>query len=114
VGAAWALLSTARINDEILAAARDSDQFDVLAVASREQARKHVLVEKPFSRRPEEVERPGARDRRALPLGGNGCRDRTVTSDRRFPRLCRRGQLNLSHGGIPKWVTPPPRFGPIG
>jgi len=102
----WGILSTARINRPVIAAARASDRFDVVAVASREQARadayarehdiarayasyeslledpdvdavynslpnsmhvdwtiraleagKHVLCEKPFDRRPEEVER---------------------------------------------------------
>ncbi len=101
----WGLLSTARINDEILAGARQSDAADVAAVASRDRARaeayarehgiervhgsyddlladpgveavyvslpnrmhvewatraleagKHVLVEKPLSRRQHEVE----------------------------------------------------------
>jgi predicted dehydrogenase len=99
------LLSTARINDHILAAARDTERVDVVAVASRDEARareyarehgigrahgsyeelladdgvdavyvslpnrlhhewtlaaldagKHVLCEKPYSRRPHEVE----------------------------------------------------------
>ena len=103
---AWGLLSTAPINTSILAAARASDRADVVAVASRDQARaeayarkhgierahgsydalvedpgvaavyislpnglhvewtmkalragKHVLCEKPFSRRAEDVER---------------------------------------------------------
>jgi predicted dehydrogenase len=102
----WGILSTARINRPVIAAARASDRFEVVAVASREQARanayarehgigrahgsyealledpdvdavynslpnsmhvdwtiraleagKHVLCEKPFDRRPEEVER---------------------------------------------------------
>jgi D-xylose 1-dehydrogenase (NADP+, D-xylono-1,5-lactone-forming) len=102
----FGLLSTARINDHLLEGARNSDLVDVLAVASRDQARaetyarehsieraygsyeellaaadvdavyvslpnalhvdwsiraleagKHVLCEKPLSRRPEEVER---------------------------------------------------------
>jgi xylose dehydrogenase (NAD/NADP) len=102
----FGFLSTARINDHLLAAARDSDLVRVLAVASRDQARagayarehsieraygsyeqlladgdveavyvslpnslhvdwsiralaagKHVLCEKPLTRRPEEVER---------------------------------------------------------
>jgi D-xylose 1-dehydrogenase (NADP+, D-xylono-1,5-lactone-forming) len=100
----WGILSTARINREILAAAAESDQVDVIAVASRVAARaetyareygieraygsyealledtdveaiyislpngmhidwtmraleagKHVLCEKPLSRRPEDV-----------------------------------------------------------
>ena len=103
---AWGLLSTARINELVLAGARASDRVDVVAVASRDAERaagyarergiarshgsyaalladpeveavyislpnslhaewtlralaagKHVLVEKPFSRRAEEVER---------------------------------------------------------
>jgi predicted dehydrogenase len=102
----WGILSTARINLPVIAAARASDRCEVVAVASREQARadayarehgieraygayealledpdveavynslpnslhvewtiraleagKHVLCEKPFDRRPEEVER---------------------------------------------------------
>jgi predicted dehydrogenase len=102
----WGLLSTARINDKVLAGARASDAVDVVAVASREakrarayadergipvahgsyedlladerveavyiglpnalhvpwtlralEAGKHVLVEKPFDRRVEPVER---------------------------------------------------------
>jgi D-xylose 1-dehydrogenase (NADP+, D-xylono-1,5-lactone-forming) len=102
---AWGILSTARINSLVLAGAEESDQVDVIAVASRDAARaeayardhrieraygsyaalledgdveavyiplpnslhvewtlraleagKHVLCEKPFSRRPEEVE----------------------------------------------------------
>jgi predicted dehydrogenase len=102
----WGILSTARINLQVIAAARASDRCEVVAVASREQARadayarehgieraygayealledpdveavynslpnslhvewtiraleagKHVLCEKPFDRRPEEVER---------------------------------------------------------
>src|SRR5436190_4495406 len=102
----WGLLSTALINEAILAAAAESPDVDVLAVASRVEARaqsyarahgieraygsyealledadvgavyvslpnnlhgdwalraleagKHVLVEKPFSRHPTEVER---------------------------------------------------------
>lgn len=102
----FGFLSTARINDHLLAAARDSELVRVLAVASRDQARaetyarehdierayggydellgdpdveavyvslpnalhvewsiraleagKHVLCEKPLTRRPEEVER---------------------------------------------------------
>jgi len=102
----WGILSTAHINRLVLAGARESDQVDVIAVASRDQARaeeyareqgieraygsyealladsdveavyislpnslhvewsihaleagKHVLCEKPFDRRPEEVER---------------------------------------------------------
>ena len=102
----FGFLSTARINDHLLAAARASDLVDVLAVASRDHARadayvrehsieraygsyddlladpdveavyvslpnalhvewsiraleagKHVLCEKPFTRRPEDVER---------------------------------------------------------
>jgi predicted dehydrogenase len=36
---AWGLLSTARINERIIAAARESDRADVLAVASRDAAR---------------------------------------------------------------------------
>jgi D-xylose 1-dehydrogenase (NADP+, D-xylono-1,5-lactone-forming) len=36
---AWGLLSTARINDRIIEAARESDRADVLAVASRDAAR---------------------------------------------------------------------------
>jgi predicted dehydrogenase len=101
----WGLISTANINGEILAAARETDDAEIVAVASREQRRadyyarangierahgsyedlladpeveavynplpnsmhvawtvaaleagKHVLCEKPFSRRPEEVE----------------------------------------------------------
>jgi D-xylose 1-dehydrogenase (NADP+, D-xylono-1,5-lactone-forming) len=105
VSIAWGILSTARINELVLAGARASDRIDVVAVASRDQARaevyarehgipsahgsyealladpeveavyislpnslhvewtlralaagKHVLVEKPFSRRAEEVE----------------------------------------------------------
>jgi xylose dehydrogenase (NAD/NADP) len=102
----WGFLSTARINDKVLAGARESDRLEVVAVASREapraeayarergieraygsyeglledpdveavyislpnslhvkwaiqalEARKHVLCEKPLSRRPEDVER---------------------------------------------------------
>ena len=102
----WGLLSTALINEAILAGAAESEVVDVIAVASRDQARarsyarehgieraygsyealladpdveavhislpnglhgewalraleagKHVLVEKPFSRHPDEVER---------------------------------------------------------
>ena len=101
---AWGILSTARINREVLAAARESDAVDVIAVASRDGARagtyarergieraygtyedlladadveavynplpnslhvpwslraleagKHVLCEKPLSRRPDDV-----------------------------------------------------------
>jgi xylose dehydrogenase (NAD/NADP) len=36
---AWGLLSTARINDRIIEAARESDRADLLAVASRDSAR---------------------------------------------------------------------------
>ncbi|MDQ2982922.1 MAG: Gfo/Idh/MocA family oxidoreductase [Actinomycetota bacterium] len=103
---AWGLLSTARINEFVLDAARESEQAEVVAVASRDAARaeayarehgiprahasyeslledpgidavyislpnslhvpwtiraleagKHVLCEKPLSRRPEDVER---------------------------------------------------------
>lgn len=106
LGVRWGILSTARINRPVIAAARASDRFEVVAVASREQARadayarehgierahgtyealledtdveavynplpnsmhvdwtiraleagKHVLCEKPFDRRPAEVER---------------------------------------------------------
>jgi xylose dehydrogenase (NAD/NADP) len=102
----WGLLSTANINDKLLAGAAESDEVDVIAVASRDSARaeayarergiprahgsyedlltdpeveavyislpnamhvewsiraleagKHVLCEKPLSRRPEDVER---------------------------------------------------------
>jgi predicted dehydrogenase len=102
----WGIISTAHINRLVLAGARASDEVDVIAVASRDQARaesyareqgieraygsyealladpdveavyislpnslhvewsiqaleagKHVLCEKPFDRRPEEVER---------------------------------------------------------
>jgi D-xylose 1-dehydrogenase (NADP+, D-xylono-1,5-lactone-forming) len=102
----WGIISTAHINRLVLAGARESDQVEVVAVASREQSRaeayarehgieraygsyealladpdvdavyislpnslhvewsiqsleagKHVLCEKPFDRRPEEVER---------------------------------------------------------
>jgi len=102
----WGILSTARINRPVIAAARVSDRYEVVAVASRDQARagayarefeieraygtyealledpdveaiynslpnsmhvewtiraleagKHVLCEKPFDRKPEEVER---------------------------------------------------------
>ena len=102
----WGIISTAHINRLVLAGARESDQVDVVAVASRDQARaeayarengieraygsyealladpdvdavyislpnslhvewsiraleagKHVLCEKPFDRRPEQVER---------------------------------------------------------
>jgi xylose dehydrogenase (NAD/NADP) len=103
---AWGVMSTARINLPVLAGARQSDRIDVVAVASRDEARaeayarehgierahgsyealledpdveavyislpnslhvewtiraleagKHVLCEKPFDRRPDEVER---------------------------------------------------------
>lgn len=106
MGVAWGLLSTATINDLVLAAVRGSDRVDVVAVASRDRRRaeayarergierahgsyealladpgveavyvslpnsmhvdwsiraleagKHVLVEKPLSRRPEDVAR---------------------------------------------------------
>jgi predicted dehydrogenase len=102
----WGIISTAHINRLVLAGARESDQVEVVAVASREQSRaeayarehgieraygsyealladpdidavyislpnslhvewsvqsleagKHVLCEKPFDRRPQEVER---------------------------------------------------------
>jgi D-xylose 1-dehydrogenase (NADP+, D-xylono-1,5-lactone-forming) len=102
----WGIISTAHINRLVLAGARESDQVDVVGVASRDQARaeayarengieraygsyealladpdldavyislpnslhvewsvrsleagKHVLCEKPFDRRPEQVER---------------------------------------------------------
>ncbi len=102
----WGFLSTAKINDQVLAGARESDRVDVVAVASRDEGRasayarerglerahgsyealledpdieavyislpnsmhvdwsiraleagKHVLCEKPLTRRPEEVER---------------------------------------------------------
>ena len=102
----WGIISTAHINRLVLAGARESDQVDVIGVASRDQARaeayarengieraygsyealladpdveavyislpnslhvewsihaleagKHVLCEKPFDRRPEQVER---------------------------------------------------------
>jgi xylose dehydrogenase (NAD/NADP) len=39
VGVSWGLLSTARINDLILAAAAETDAVDVVAVASRSRAR---------------------------------------------------------------------------
>jgi D-xylose 1-dehydrogenase (NADP+, D-xylono-1,5-lactone-forming) len=106
VGVAWGLISTARINDLVLAGARASDRVDVVAVASRDRARaeayarergigrahgsyealladadveavyislpnsmhvewsvqaleagKHVLIEKPLTRHPENAER---------------------------------------------------------
>jgi len=106
VSVTWGLLSTALINEAILAGAAESEAVEVVAVASRDEARaqsyarehgieraygsyeglladagveavyislpnglhgqwalraleagKHVLVEKPFSRRPDEVER---------------------------------------------------------
>jgi predicted dehydrogenase len=106
VAVRWGILSTARINRPVIAAARASDRAEVVAVASRDQARadayarehgierahgsyealladtevdavyvslpnslhvewtiraleagKHVLCEKPFDRRPAEVER---------------------------------------------------------
>jgi D-xylose 1-dehydrogenase (NADP+, D-xylono-1,5-lactone-forming) len=106
VAVRWGILSTARINRPVIAAARASDRCEVVAVASREQSRadeyaqeyeieraygsyealledpdveaiynslpnsmhvdwtiraleagKHVLCEKPFDRKPEEVER---------------------------------------------------------
>jgi D-xylose 1-dehydrogenase (NADP+, D-xylono-1,5-lactone-forming) len=106
VGVAWGLISTARINDLVLAGAGASDRVDVVAVASRDRARaeayarergigrahgsyealladrdveavyislpnamhvewsvraleagKHVLIEKPLTRHPEEAER---------------------------------------------------------
>jgi D-xylose 1-dehydrogenase (NADP+, D-xylono-1,5-lactone-forming) len=106
VAVAWGIVSTARINDPIIAAGRRSERADIVAVASRDQARadayardngigraygsyealledpdveavyislpnslhvewtiraleagKHVLCEKPFDRRPAEVER---------------------------------------------------------
>jgi xylose dehydrogenase (NAD/NADP) len=106
VAVRWGILSTARINLPIIKAARASERVDLVAVASRDQARadayareheieraygsyeallddpdveaiysslpnslhvewsiraleagKHVLCEKPFDRRPEEVER---------------------------------------------------------
>ena len=108
MGVRWGILSTAAINDLVLAGARESDRVDVVAVASRDTARaeayarthgietahgsyeallgdadveavyiplpnslhvdwtvraldagKHVLVEKPFSRRAAEVARAG-------------------------------------------------------
>jgi predicted dehydrogenase len=106
VAVRWGILSTARINRPVIAAARASDRVELVAVASRDQARadayagehgierahgsyealladpgvdavyislpnsmhvewsiraleagKHVLCEKPFGRRPDEVER---------------------------------------------------------
>jgi predicted dehydrogenase len=39
MGVTWGLLSTARINTALLAGARGSDQVDVVAVGSRDQAR---------------------------------------------------------------------------
>jgi D-xylose 1-dehydrogenase (NADP+, D-xylono-1,5-lactone-forming) len=39
VGVAWGFLSTARINDKVLAGARLSDRVDVAAVASRDRGR---------------------------------------------------------------------------
>src|SRR5262249_61037674 len=39
VGVAWGLISTARINDLVLAGARASDRVDVVAVASRDRGR---------------------------------------------------------------------------
>ena len=105
MGVRWGLLSTAAINDPVIAAARASDRVEIVAVASRERERaerhasdngiarahatyealladseveavyiplpnsmhvewttraleagKHVLVEKPFSRRAAEVD----------------------------------------------------------
>jgi len=35
----WGFLSTANINDKVLAGARESDRVDVVAVASRDQNR---------------------------------------------------------------------------
>jgi D-xylose 1-dehydrogenase (NADP+, D-xylono-1,5-lactone-forming) len=110
----WGIISTAHINRLVLAGARESDRVDVVAVASRDQARadayarehgieraygsyedlladpdidavyislpnslhvewsirsleagKHVLCEKPFDRRPEQVERAFAAADRA-------------------------------------------------
>src|SRR6266496_2438380 len=81
----WGLLSTALINEAILGGAAESSEVDVIAVASRDEARarsyadehglersygsyeglladpdveagKHVLVEKPFSKHPDQVE----------------------------------------------------------
>ena len=106
MGVAWGILSTAKINDAVLAGVAESDRADVVAVASRDQSRaeayarekgieraygsyealledadveavyislpngmhaewsiraleagKHVLCEKPFSRRSADVER---------------------------------------------------------
>ena len=106
MGVAWGVLSTAKINDKVLAGAAESDRADVIAVASRDAAKaeayarekgieraygsyealledsdveavyislpnamhadwsiraleagKHVLCEKPFSRRAADVER---------------------------------------------------------
>jgi D-xylose 1-dehydrogenase (NADP+, D-xylono-1,5-lactone-forming) len=118
VAVRWGVLSTARINRPVLAGARQSDRVDVVAVASRDQARadayarehgieraygtydalledpdveavyislpnslhvewtiraleagKHVLCEKPFDRRPNEVERAfGVAERAGLVL----------------------------------------------
>ena len=42
---AWGLLSTAPINRSILAAARESDRADVVAVASRDAARAEAYAQ---------------------------------------------------------------------
>ena len=39
MGVAWGILSTAKINDQVLAGAAESDRVDVIAVASRDDAK---------------------------------------------------------------------------
>ena len=69
----WGILPTARINDKVLAGAKASEAVAMIAVASRDATRAEsharkdrverayasyaALLEKPFSRRPDEVER---------------------------------------------------------
>jgi predicted dehydrogenase len=136
------LLSTARINDAVLEGARRSDRVEVVAVASREQARaetyarehgierawgsydglladpgveavyislpnslhvewsiraleagKHVLCEKPLSRRPDEVERAFAAAERAGRLLMEGFMYRHHPQTLRFASLVAEGAI---------------------
>jgi len=52
----WGILSTAHINRNVIPGAHASHKVELLAVASRDQARVDVLCEKPFSRHVREVE----------------------------------------------------------
>jgi len=138
----WGILSTARINEKVLAGARRSDRVKVVAVASRDRGRaeayarrhgierahgsyealledpdveavyislpnslhvewsiealeagKHVLCEKPLSRRPEEVERAFDAARRAGRLLSEGFMYRHHPQTARLKELVDEGAI---------------------